>query len=175
MNSYVFGDLRGELPTHLLGAGEPGERVRALAPLQGTGHNLFAAIEAGSAESLARHLTSLEEAGASLGSPFTACDSVPCQALTPAIGWEPSWIAPKPELVFAELTAEGELSVLAEIVEALGSDAVAAVTDGAGGFLVELTGHDRAAVASALDRLVSSANVSHSVVHWADGTALRRA
>jgi hypothetical protein len=153
MDAYVFGRHDGDLPTHLVGNGEPGNRIRAMARLNEGEHDVFYALEVGSIEDLERHVGDLQSAG-----------STPSVVLRPDGGWSavdlkipplpqppvPMWMPPYPVLclIIAEIDDVGR--AVETLVEHLGPEGIAIWRGENGDYLVEAGADDRQKLEAAL-------------------------
>jgi hypothetical protein len=179
MDAYVFGTHDGDLPSHLIGAGELGNRVRAMARLDGPDHNVYYAIEAPDTAALDSHVSNLTATGTAPTSTILMCGSQPCADLL-ANGYQPhslpSHLPPWECVQFLALLLEEGVSPAEELEAArllLGADGVAAATDGEGRVLIQLGANDTETVAQASDALRASFGDTLSGGHTVTGGLLR--
>lgn len=180
MDAYALTRATGELPWHQVGRGEPGNRVRAMAQLDGPDHDVFVALEVPHGDAIREHLDAsffaYAQADAEVSTDPTVdptqivpCLSDDCMCLIPGVFGRVSFIGePDSNYAFVLADVDGPLSVLAEIAEELGPDRVAAVTDGQR-VLVELVGSDRAELDTYAQRLTSFSAVRSSTVSFSKG------
>jgi hypothetical protein len=185
MDAYVLGQHDGDLPTHLLERGELGNRVRAMATLDGPDHNVFYAIEAPDQNALDTHTASLAEAGTDSQRTMSACLDPDC---LPLLGKDshvihPSFIPPCLYYLFHWLFHPGDPEAGTDFVaegldkarEILGDDGVAASTDGNGNVLIELGGNDEAKLAEAQAALQAHFGDNLSSGHAVTGAGVVKA
>jgi hypothetical protein len=179
VDKYVFGKHTGDLPTHLVGQGDPDNQVRAMVRLDGPDHDVFYALivrEEQEQQDTEAHLSVLSEAGTTESQPFNPCLGNPtCEEVVAYIGGKVTFMPPYRCLLFILVEADGTLEVLRELVDDLGEEAVAAVTDGSGRFIVELGAEDWGPLEDAHKKLEGASNVKRASAHRADGSALLRA
>ena len=167
MNIYVFGQVAGDLPTHLVGRGEPGSRIRAVTRLEGPDHNVFVAIEAADLADADTHMSVLAEQQVTPGVSLPSCEDPLCLDQILNIFSRISVILVEELIAFILLEIKEALHRLHDVQEALGTDKVAAATDGKGLVAVQITGSDRAELERAIELLASSDGARVLSVHWA--------
>ena len=167
MNIYVFGQVAGDLPTHLVGRGEPGSRIRAVSRLEGPDHNIFVAIEAADLADADTHMSVLAEQQVTPGVSLPSCEDPLCLDQILRIMGKLSFILVEELVAFILIEIEGALHRLHDVQQALGDDKVAAVTDGHGLVAVQITSADRSALEQAVETLASSDGARVVSVHWA--------
>jgi hypothetical protein len=141
MDAYILGRHEGDLPSHLLAQGEPGNRVRAIARLEGPDHDVFYALEAPDQQSLDSLVQAITVAGSNPASVLPACALIHCKGAIANVRG-PSYLPPWPTYVFEWFDADTAAEAIQLAVDSLGEDAVAAATDGQGHILIELAGPD---------------------------------
>lgn len=173
MDAYVLGSHPGELPTHLLGD-EEGNRIRAMARLEGGDFDVFYALETQSEEDVERHVAALRDAGTDIiiiwhghGGPVESGPiSLPPPLPPPP---RPSWIPPRPWLLFLLAEIVDVILLVESLRERFGIDNVAGYHGSDGRYLIEVGAHDRDSLAAAFDELAPLAGVSAPAVHFAAG------
>ena len=153
MNAYFFGRHEGDLPVHLLGAGEHG--LFAMATIEGDQHTVYYAASIPESGTVDDVVGTVEQTGSDITTILIACVSENCMKMVKAIlgVLGPCKIPGPPEwVVFLILEGREELNHLEEALERLGHGNVAAAYDGDGKFLVELASDD----ADLLEDVVSS-------------------
>ena len=166
MNAYLFGRHEGELPLHLLEGGEEGNRIRALAQLEGPEHTIFAAIELPDGASASQHVESLTTSGVDPGPLTLQCGSESCWDLlmkimsrvADPIGWE--------IYLYLRLIVTGRVEIYASLVEELGPEAVRAVTDGNGVVIMEVAANNRDELEQIEKRVAAEPYVVESTAHY---------
>ncbi|MDQ1694762.1 MAG: hypothetical protein QOJ03_115 [Frankiaceae bacterium] len=179
MDAYVFGQHDGDLPTHLVGQGIEGNRIRAMAALQGDDHNIFYALEVESLEDLDRHIGQLTEAGSAavitLVPDFDAIASGPIHVPPLPPPPTPAWIPPYPWLVFVITSVEDVVGLVVKLREQLGDDAVAVWQAADGRYLIEAGAAERSALESAFDEISGTGGMTDDTRLFAAGDELHRA
>ncbi|HVV75947.1 MAG TPA: hypothetical protein VHC43_07910 [Mycobacteriales bacterium] len=163
MDAYVLGTHESDLPTHLLQDGAEGDRVRAIARLNGVDHNAFYAIEAPDAESAELHLEKIKGLGTNVNWWLIHCVAEDCLGLMeikPFSILNPSKMPPYDFYLILTVEQEHVRDEVATARQLLGEDGVAAATDGRGRFLIELGSNDQ----SALDAAVATFGVATHAV-----------
>ena len=176
MDAYVLGSHPGELPTHLLSA-EPGNRIRAVARLEDGEYDVFYALETGSEEDVERHLSAIREAGTNPlviwhthGSGAAARGPIPWPKPLPPP--QPSWLPPRPWLLFLLAEIADVIIFIESLRERFGVDLVAGFLAPDGRYLIEVAANDRTEIAAALTELAPLAGVTNDVAHYAAGVRL---
>ncbi|HEU5034757.1 MAG TPA: hypothetical protein VFT62_08395 [Mycobacteriales bacterium] len=155
MHTYVFGTHQGELPRHLVGHGQPGDHIRAMARLEGPDHDVIYALNHEAAESPELLADVLRHAGTLVVETFTLCDSRPClQVLGIESHVVPIAMPPLEHILFLMFEADGQLTWPADVAPG----EVAAATNGVGQFLVEFVGNDRQQLTRQAEQLLSENN-----------------
>jgi hypothetical protein len=165
MDGYVLGRHTGELPLHLLQEGEPGNRIRAIARVEGPDHDVVYAIEAPDEQALSLHTTSTSTAGTSSTKSLIVCVSLPCQAQGGHTNGNPMHMPPWECILFLWLEAEDISEIVGDIKESLGADSIYTATDGEGHFLVQLGSDDQERVDEAAARLTSAVGAGAGASH----------
>ena len=170
MHAYVLGRTAGEPAWHMVGQGEAGNRVRAIARLDGAVHNVFAALEAPDATSMSTHVESLTlNPTEPVPTPIVPCDTPDCCDLIPGVVGRVSFIGESDSLyAFGLLDINGPVTALRDVVASMGADRVAAITDGKR-VLVELVGTDRTELEQEMKRITSCAAVTDATVSFSEG------
>jgi hypothetical protein len=146
MDAYVFARHDGDLPTHLVGNGEPGNRIRAMARLNEGEHDVFYALELESHDDLDRHVGALQDAG-----------STPSLVLRPDNSWAavdlkipplpqpptPMWLPPFPFLCLIVADVDDVGRAVETLVEHLGPEGIAIWRGEDGDYLIEVGADDR--------------------------------
>ena len=174
MDYYVFGTHEGAVPAHLIGTGQDGHRIRAVAPLTGGEHDIFYAVQAPHQEAFEEYLGTITDAGTTPTVTLPVCEDLSCLKLLFTLLQRLSWMPPYECLLFVVVIADGVLEVLGQLVDELGEERVAAVTDGQGRFLVEIGGDDWDALERAHQLIAAAPNVRSTTAHRASGRDLVR-
>jgi hypothetical protein len=154
MDAYVFGRHDGDLPTHLVGNGEPGNRIRAMARLNEGEHDVFYALELESHDDIDRHVGALQDAG-----------STPSLVLRPDTGWAavdlklpplpqpptPMWLPPFPFLCLIVAEVDDVGAAVGTLVEHLGPEGIAIWRAEDGHYLIEVGADDRDRLEAAIE------------------------
>jgi hypothetical protein len=172
--AYVLGNHSGEAPPGSLVKGEPGNRIRAVAGLEGGPHNVLYHFEAPDLAGLQTHSSTVTQAGTTVMESYTVCVFKDCVTLNPQPPIQPMGMPPYDIYIFGVVEAEGRLSVLEEIRVELDVD-VAAANDGHGHFVIELGAADRSKLEQALSRLTAASNVRNVKTGWATRSSVVRA
>jgi hypothetical protein len=175
MDAYVFGKHDGELPVHLVGSGEPGNRVRVVAAIDDSAYQILYAFEAPDQQVLDEQISTTQSNGTTPSTVMVPCADEDCVQQVKNIVERVSWLPPYPCLLFILVEAEGVLEVLTDLVEELGAKAVAAFTDGSGRFVVEVGGDDWEPLERAHARIAAAENVSATTPLRVSGSAFHRA
>jgi hypothetical protein len=158
MDAYILGTHEGDLPTHLLEGGEVGNRVRAMAQLDGPDHNVFYAIEGPDQATVDAHVRSIVAAGTTVQHAITPDDGRTNDPEWVMIGVShPSHKPPWEYYIFWRLLHYGDpveyTGALAEGLGAardlVGDDRIAVAINAEGDVLIELCGDDQAALVEA--------------------------
>lgn len=167
MNAYLFGRHEGDLPLHLLEGGEKGNRIRALAQLEGPEHTIFAAFELPDGADAHQHVESLTLSGVDPGPLTLMCGSQPCLDLL--MGIIQSWVADLKGFsiyLYLRLVVGGRVEILVDLVEELGSDRVRAITDGDGTVIIEIGAHEREELERVAKRVLAEPYVTEGSAHY---------
>jgi hypothetical protein len=154
MEAYVFGRHDGDLPTHLVGNGDPGNRIRAMARLNEGEHDVFYALEVESDDDIERHIGSLQEAG-----------STPALVLRPDGGWAsvdlkipplpqppaPMWLPPYQFLCLIVAEVDDVGRAVNTLIEHVGPEGIAIWRGQDGQYLIEVGADDRAQLEVAIE------------------------
>ena len=159
MDAYVFGRHDSGLPLHLVGAGEAGNRVRAVVGVEHDEHNVFVALEANDAAGADAHLQSLAAAGVTPH--FVLLPDWMKAAGFPIPVPKPAWVPPCPWLAFLVLPSiEIAVAFVQRLVDRLGDDHVGAWVAADGQVVVEAVGDDADQLRAELDEAASAAGVT---------------
>jgi hypothetical protein len=180
MDAYVFGRHDGDLPTHLVGQGVEGNRIRAVARLQGGEHDVFYALEVESHDDIERHVGVLTEAGSQPSlvlrpGPDTATSGpihLPPPIPPPPM---PAWVPPYPWLLFLVCVVDDVVQLIEILRDRLGGDAVAAWQAGDGRYLIEAGATERSSLQDVLEQARGPAGLSEDTAHFASIDEFRRA
>ena len=167
MNAYLFGSHKGNLPVHLLGKGAPGNRIRAMAELDGPDHSIFVAFEVPDINAANQHVMSLSTSGVDPGPVVPMCGSETCLQLLMDI--VESVVADLDGFLlylYLRLVVTGRVEILRELVKELGSDRVRAITDGAGTVIIEIGGHHRDELEHVAKRVLAEPYVVEGAAHY---------
>jgi hypothetical protein len=177
MDAYILGTHEGDLPIHLLKEGEPGNRIRAMARLEGPVHNVFYALEAPDEMSVDSLTTTVGSSGTTPQKSMVVCLRPPCLV---TVGGGPGRPNPNPSYVpWAEMyvfhlfEAETAADAVRAARASLGEDAVAAATDGNGRIMVELSSNDATALDSASAALCEALGADPAAGHAVRGGVLK--
>jgi hypothetical protein len=152
MDAYLLGRRDGALPTELLGTND-GNRIRAMAQLDGPEHNVFFAVEGPDEAAIESHFDAITGSGTTAGWKLVVKvidedDSLLSKIATGGV--HPSHMPPWETYAVLQLELEKITQELVDAVEAarghLGPKGVAVGSDGSGAMLIELGANDRAAL-----------------------------
>jgi hypothetical protein len=153
MDAYVFGRHEGDLPTHLVGTGEPGNRIRAMARLNEGEHDVFYALEGESHDDIDRHISSLEEAGTTADVVLRPHDESAVVLGLPPLPQPPlpMWLPPFPFLCLIVAEVEDVGRTVGTLVEQLGPEGIAIWRGEDGHYLIEAGADDRDRLEAAIE------------------------
>lgn len=150
MDAYILGKHDGDLPTHLL-SGPGGNRVRAMARLDGPHHDAFYAIEVDDPDGVTVLTESLSDSGLVISQTHVAAvadENKVAAHIVPYV--HPSHMPPWECYAFIHAQWVEQIpEILAAILAELGDGTVAAAVDSDGNVLIELGSDDEAAVTAA--------------------------
>jgi hypothetical protein len=181
MDAYLLGRRDGELPTELLG-GPEGNRVRAMAQLDGPEHNVFFAVEGPDQEAIDAHFDAITSGGTQASwklviEVLAEDDSLLAKIATG--GTHPSHMPPWEMILFLQLEIDEITEAVADAIDAakdrLGANGVAIGSNGAGGMLIELGSKDPAAVEAAHAALREAIGDGLSAGHAVAGSGIVKA
>jgi hypothetical protein len=167
LNAYLFGRHSGDLPLHLLANGEKGNRIRAMANLEGPDHTIFVAFEVPDVDAANEHVMSLSSSGVDPGPIVPMCGSETCAQLLMSI--IQSMVAELEGFLiylYLRLVVSGRVEILTELVAELGPHGVGAITDGDGTVLIEIGGHKREDLEQIAKRVLAEPYVVEGVAHY---------
>lgn len=167
MNAYLFGRHTGDLPLHLLENGEKGNRIRAIAELDGPDHTIFVAFDVPDLDAANQHVESLTTSSVDPGPLTPMCGSETCLELLMAI--VESFVAELEGFLlylYLRLVVHGRVEILRDLVEELGSHRVRAITDGNGTVIIEIGSHDRAELEQVAKRVLAEPYVAEGTAHY---------
>ena len=146
MDAYILGRHAGELPS--LTSGSTGNRVRAMARLDGPEHDVFYALEVNGPDGVDVVTESLTDLGLVVSKThLPARDDKDKYAI---VAGRPSHMPPWEVYLFLNGDVSEEIAAtLNEVVEDLGEGTVAAAVDNNGDALIELGSNDEAKVLAA--------------------------
>lgn len=175
MDGCVFGRHEGDLPLHLLQEGEPGNRIRAMARLEGPDHNIYYAIEAPDRQAFDSLVANATGAGSiPMYSPDFCIGSVCIPPVTGGGGGTtPSYLPPWVRIRFLIALAQKEHEKIDEAIvrtkERLGPDSIAFATDGKGMVIIEVGSNDEEPLEAAMRELHDATGTSHTSSHLVTG------
>jgi hypothetical protein len=167
LNAYLFGRHSGDLPLHLLEKGEKGNRIRAMAQLDGPDHTIFVAMELPHVDAGQQHVESLTTSGVSPGPIVVMCGSETCLSLL--LSLVESVVAELEGFLvylYLRLVVRGRVEILRDLVEELGHERVRAITDGTGTVIIEIGAHDRNELEQVAKRVLAEPYVAEGTAHY---------
>src|SRR5438270_1278384 len=145
MQAYVFGHHTGEPPTHLVGQTYGGVTVQSMTALEGAEHTLFTKLHLDNPQTLSEPRSSDDPVGDLVNDAqvILGCHSPDCMDVVANIESRISFIGREHRYAtFILCNSDGVLEHLPDYERELGPDRIAAVTDGKGHVVIELTGDD---------------------------------
>lgn len=165
MDAYVLGSHSGELPTHLVSA-NTGNRIRAVARLEGGQHDIFYALEVDSVDDFDRHVRDIEGAGTRIAVVLNPhggnVQMGPIPLPIPPPPPTPSWIPPCEWAMFVFATVEDIVGLIEKLRERFGVEYVAGLRVG-NQYILEVGAEERDSLETAL------AGLSPADAHFANG------
>jgi hypothetical protein len=145
MQAYVFGRHDGEPPTHLVGQTFGGVTVQSMTALEGVDHTLFTKLHVDNPAALSTPMSGEDPVGDIVNDAMVilGCHSPDCSDLIANIESRISFIG-REHAYFCFILCDvvGALDHLPEHERDLGTDRIAAATDGNGRVVIEIAGDD---------------------------------
>jgi hypothetical protein len=154
VDAYVFGSHDGELPISLVGTGDEGRRVRAIARIDSDGPDVVYALQVASADDARQLVDALGAAGTRPGTVLFPDAAAAATSLHPIPVPHPAYLPPGRWIAFVHVVGEGAEQAIETLLELLGEGRVAAVQLDDGSYLIEATSDDRDALVTALDSAI---------------------
>jgi hypothetical protein len=175
MDAYVLGAHEGDLPTGLLTAGEPGNRIRVMARLEGDSHDVYYAIEAPDAAAIEALVQSIVGSGTVIHKRMTASEDDQIKRALDGVPHGPSWLVFNPIFKFLWFEAEDIIEAAHLAIDRIGGDRIAAAIDGDGHILVEFGHDDEALLDEVIAGFVAATEGTTTGSHQVSAAGLLRA
>jgi hypothetical protein len=185
MDAYVLGRSEGDLPTHLFEGGEPGNRVRAMAQLDGPDHNAFYAIEGPDAAAVDQHVQSITAAGSTAAVTITPPDGPAEDPDWVMIGiivhpshmppWVYYWLHHIPNPPDPPFESDELANAVRAVRDILGEEGIAAIKGRDGDILIEFGADDQAKLDEARAAFGAHLGDNHSGGHAVTGAGIVKA